>query len=204
MGNTTFSGPVRSEGGFQTVAKNASTGAVTVTGVSGTGSPVSAAGVGITAGTDTLFGTSVTRSGSVFHTVIIIDLDGLTSTATDDDIIGVAATGAAHMGQITAAANGTIFMANIRCIELPAGGQPDIALWSAGSAAGVQGTLITALATDVELIQSQGDGTAWAAGDDLNIATYPVADTWLYLVSDGAITTGEYTAGKFIIEFWGV
>ena len=30
MANTTFSGPVRSEGGFQTITKNATTGAVTV------------------------------------------------------------------------------------------------------------------------------------------------------------------------------
>ena len=31
MANTTFTGPVRSEGGFQTVTKNATTGAITVT-----------------------------------------------------------------------------------------------------------------------------------------------------------------------------
>jgi len=30
MANTTFSGPVRSENGFQTVTKNATTGAITV------------------------------------------------------------------------------------------------------------------------------------------------------------------------------
>ena len=30
MANTTFSGPVRSEGGFQTITKNATTGAITV------------------------------------------------------------------------------------------------------------------------------------------------------------------------------
>jgi len=35
MSATTFSGPVRSEGGFQTVTKNATTGAVTVTGTLG-------------------------------------------------------------------------------------------------------------------------------------------------------------------------
>lgn len=31
MSNTTFTGPVRSEGGFQTITKSATTGAVTVT-----------------------------------------------------------------------------------------------------------------------------------------------------------------------------
>lgn len=36
MANTTFTGPVRSEGGFQTITKNATTGAVTVTATYGT------------------------------------------------------------------------------------------------------------------------------------------------------------------------
>ena len=35
MSNTTFSGPVRSENGFQTVSVNSTTGAVTVTGTIG-------------------------------------------------------------------------------------------------------------------------------------------------------------------------
>ena len=40
MSNTTFSGPVRSEGGFQTISKNATTGAVTVTATLGTATSV--------------------------------------------------------------------------------------------------------------------------------------------------------------------
>lgn len=35
MANTSFQGPVRSENGFQTISKNATTGAVTVTGTFG-------------------------------------------------------------------------------------------------------------------------------------------------------------------------
>lgn len=162
------------------------------------------AGVGITAGTDTLFGSGVTRVGSMFKTEIIIDLDGLHSTNTDDDVIGVEGAGAAHMGQITVAKNGTIFMGRMTCIELPAGGQPDIALWATDDNDGVEDTLVTAMANQVELVQSQGDGTAWAAGDVIDIPVFPVDGKWLYLVSDGAITDGEYTAGKFLIEFWGV
>ncbi len=40
MSNTTFSGPVRSENGFQTVTKNATTGAVTVTATLGAATSV--------------------------------------------------------------------------------------------------------------------------------------------------------------------
>ena len=41
MANTTFQGPVRSEGGFQTITKNATTGAVTVTATLGANTSVS-------------------------------------------------------------------------------------------------------------------------------------------------------------------
>ena len=41
MANTTFQGPVRSEGGFQTITKNATTGAVTVTATLGPNTSVS-------------------------------------------------------------------------------------------------------------------------------------------------------------------
>lgn len=40
MSNTTFSGPVRSENGFQTISVNSTTGAVTVTGTIGTDTSV--------------------------------------------------------------------------------------------------------------------------------------------------------------------
>ena len=40
MSNTTFQGPVRSENGFQTVSKNATTGAVTVTATFGAATSV--------------------------------------------------------------------------------------------------------------------------------------------------------------------
>ena len=41
MANTTFTGPVRSEGGFQTITKNETTGAVTVTATLGPNTSVS-------------------------------------------------------------------------------------------------------------------------------------------------------------------
>lgn len=40
MANTTFQGPVRSENGFQTITKNATTGAVTVTATLGAATSV--------------------------------------------------------------------------------------------------------------------------------------------------------------------
>ena len=45
MANTTFSGPVRSEGGFQTITKNATTGAVTVAATLGAATSVDSVAV---------------------------------------------------------------------------------------------------------------------------------------------------------------
>jgi len=139
----------------------------------------------------------------LIKTEIYIDVTGLTSAATDDDIIGDEGTGAAHLGQITAARNGTIYKGQMSCMETPLTGDDDIALWSATAATGVEDTLITALAGDAELVQSQGDSTPWVAGDEIALAALPAADTYLYLVVDGTGTAGTYTAGKFMIELWG-
>ena len=88
MANTTFSGPVRSEGGFTSISKNATTGAITTqssissAGVSSFDANTMAveAGTGITTGTGTIYRSSVQRVGGIITTRILIDLTGLRST----------------------------------------------------------------------------------------------------------------------------
>ena len=204
MGNTTFSGPVRSENGFNDIVK--STIGVITTKRSTTVELV-AGGVGITSGTGVVYNNTVTQEvmegTTYFTTRFYIDLTGLNSAALDDDIIGVPAGGDAHIGLITAATHGTMITANLRCLELPAGGDPNIAIWSADEATGAHDTLITDL-TETELLTSQGDGTDWAAGDSVAFATLPPVDEYLYLVQgDGTGTNATYTAGIFLFEFFG-
>ena len=64
------------------------------------------AGTGITTGTGTVYRSDVQKLGNIFHTRILIDLTGLASSGSGD-IIGKAATANSHIGQITAAINGT-------------------------------------------------------------------------------------------------
>lgn len=161
------------------------------------------AGVGIT-GAALVYATSVERVGGIIHTTIWIDVTGLNSQAQDGDIIGDDGVGAAHLGQMTVARNGALFAGKMSCIELPAGGDENIALWSAVEDTGVEDTLITAL-DETELVQSQGDGTDWVAGDETNIPVLPAANEFLYLVQgDATGTDATYTAGILKIEFWGV
>jgi hypothetical protein len=132
-----------------------------------------AAGVGIT-GAATSFVTSVDKIGSLIKTTILIDLTGLNSGGTADDIIGDDGTGVAHLGQITAAVNGTVIAGRLTCLETPATGDDDIDVYSATEATGVEDTLVTA----------------------------PAADQYLYLVG-GTGGSATYTAGILLLEFWG-
>ena len=217
MANTTFNGPVRAEGGFKQISKNATTGAITdnttidssgnisgggtlsVTGRSTlTGNTIATtAGTGITTGTGTVYAASVIKTGGIFHTKILIDLTGLASSGSGD-IIGKAATANSHIGQITAAVNGTVLGGKLTCLEAPAGGDPDINLWYADEATGTEDAAITGLTNQVQMCDS-GD---LALNSVISIPTPPAADKYIYIAT-GAATNADYTAGKILIEFFG-
>ena len=157
------------------------------------------AGAGFTGGA-ALFGQGAIKFGSVFHTLIAVDLTGIRSTA-GGDIIGINGTSlVCHLGQITAARNGTIVGGRIICLETPAGGDPDIDLWYATEATGTEDAAISTL-TETQVT----DGGDHALGniDYFSAGVAPAADSYLYLVA-GATTDADYTAGRLIIEMWGV
>ena len=194
MANTTFSGPVRSENGFQQVSKNATTGAVTVTsGDKMSAEAVAAAGI---EGTAAVYITQVDRLKSdvttnvnIVKTSIMIDLTGLRDG-------GTAGSGVAYIGQVTTANQGVVFGVTMTCVETPGGGGADIDLYSATEGTGVNDTAIGDL-TETQIINAgaASAGTMVAGGD---IA----ADQYLYLVGQG---TGHaaYTSGRFLIEILG-
>ena len=217
MGTTTFNGTVRSETGFSQITKNSTTGVITenttidssgntsvagTLGVTGrstlTGNTIATtAGTGITTGTGTVYAASVIKTGGIFHTKILIDLTGLASSGSGD-IIGKAATANSHIGQITAAVNGTVLGGKLTCLEAPAGGDPDINLWYADEATGTEDAAITGLTNQVQMCDS-GD---LALNSVISIPTPPAADKYIYMVT-GAATNADYTAGKILIEFFG-
>ena len=195
MANTTFSGPVRSQNGFQTLSVNATTGTETITGSFGF-SIANPAGVGITAGTGTVYETSVARNNGIVTTSIMIDLTGLTSGGTAGDIIGTASANPAFIAQITTADNGTVFGVKLTCYELPAGGDTDIDLYSATEGTGVEDVAISTL-TETQIVNS---GTL-ALGTTA-FGTEIAANQYLYLVGNGT-SNAAYTAGRLLIEIFG-
>ena len=157
------------------------------------------AGVGITGAADSVV-YGVQRIGTLYKTSIVIEVDGLNGGATADDIIGDDGSGVAHLGQITAVRNGTIFAGAMTCLELPAGEDVDIDLHSADESTGVEDTAISALSNVAKLVNA-GD---WTAGALKPLTLFPAADQYLYL-TNGDVTTsgGLYSGGIFLIEMWG-
>ena len=201
MANTTFSGPVRSENGFQTVSKNATTGAITV--ISGSKMGTEAAGGAGIEGTAAVYITQVERLKSdvdtnvnIVKTSIMIDLTGLNCGGTAGDIIGKDGSGVAYIGRVTTANQGTVFGVTMESFETPAGGDPDINLHSATEGTGVEDTAIGDLTET--LIINGGDQTAGTRTAGGEIA----ADQYLYLTC-GTATAGTYTAGRLLITILG-
>jgi len=202
MSNSTFSGPVRSVGGFTVVsAKDDGTtqASISSTGVASLDANTMSveAGTGITTGSGTVYRSSVIREGGIITTQILIDLTGLRSTG-GADIIGVNGTAlVCHIGQIVAATNGTILTGSMECFEAPAGGDPDINVHSATEGTGVEDGAIGDL-TETLLVNA-GDATL---GSKVYFTAVPAADEFLYLTT-GAATDADYTAGKLLIELKG-
>lgn len=140
----------------------------------------------------------VEKIGGLIKTTIYVDLTGLHSTA-DGDIIGDEDAANCHLGQITANRSGTIVAGRVTCLEAPTGGDPDIDLWAADEATGAEDAAITGLTSDTELT----DGGDHTIGDVDVLTAFPSADQYLYLVA-GATTDADYTAGKLLIELFGV
>jgi|TARA_R110001592_G_scaffold68762_2_gene210893 hypothetical protein len=200
MANTTFNGPVRSENGFETISKNATTGAITIT--SGSKMATEAlGGAGIEGTAETYitqverFKSDTTTNVNLVKTTLMIDLTGLASSGAND-IIGKAGSGVAYIGRVTTANTGVVFGVTMECFETPAGGDPDIDLYSATEATGVEDSAIGDLTETI--IINGGDasvGTRTAGGTI-------VADQYLYLVS-GDATNANYTAGRLVITILG-
>lgn len=178
MGQTTFSGPIHSENGFNAA-------------------DVMVAGAGV-AGAQT-YSSGVMLNGNLRVTRILIDLTDLIGSTTDLDIIGDDGAASANIGQVTLALNGTIVGGRMTCLELPAGAVTDIDLYAATEGTGAEDTAITAL-TETALVTSGG---AWASGTTKGMTALPAANQYLYLANGAGGVPGTFTAGKFLIELFG-
>lgn len=150
------------------------------------------------------YAVDVLINGNTVTAYISIDLTGLHSEATDGDIIGVDGNAnPAYLCRLAAADLGTILDFEIHCTETPAGGDPNIAFYTATEGTGVEDGAIGDL-TETAIYDPDGD---WAAGTTIlkaGLDNLPVADGYLYLVQgDATGTDADYSAGRFVIKVVG-
>lgn len=135
-----------------------------------------------------------TRDGDII-TEIQIDLTGLASVATGDDVIGK--TGAAYIGRNVVASNGIIYKMELICLETPAGAGADTDINVVANVSG-------ALEKDGAGGTTYGvNGGAQAAGQVVaNLVQGLTANHYLYLTA-GTGSAGTYTAGQLIVRLYG-
>jgi hypothetical protein len=161
-----------------------------------TETPALDVGTGITTGTGTICVANGGLSGGVYKVTIVIDLTGLNSGDTAGDIIGVDGTALpCYIARLPAM---TVLGGRMTCLELPAGGDTDIDLYSANEGTGVEDAAITGL-TETQIINA---GTQ-ALGTLTYFSAYPTTNQYLYLVGQST-SNATYTAGRFLIEIFGV
>lgn len=136
-----------------------------------------------------------TENGTII-TETKIDLTGLASKDTANDVIGLAAGAVAYIGRNVVATNGVIYKAELICLETPAGGDDDVNVVAASS-----GTLEYDGAGGTTYGVNGGDG---AAGQVVqNLVQGLTANHYFYLTAGTGDTAATYTAGQYIFRTYG-
>ena len=148
---------------------------------------------------------SVDSVGGVIKTTILIDLAQGAGSKSANKAIGTdgSTTDGAYIYELSKDINGVPFGVRFSCIEVPAGGDPDINLsCSATGTTAYDETLSsgTVLLNNGDL--TLGESAYTAIGASGLISGDAIAKQFIYLEA-GAATTAAYTAGKIIIEFFG-
>ncbi len=135
----------------------------------------------------------------VIITEIKIDLTGLDSSGTENDIIGVADPGSdvAYFGRNVVAKNGVIYRVELICIETPAGGDDDFLLVAGSADDETFDDTVTNTATLCDT------GGAFAAGKTIVNNVPAITPNYYYYLTQGGATDGEYSAGQLIIRTYG-
>ena len=138
-----------------------------------------------------------TENGTIV-TQIEIDLTGLGARGTENDIIGLeSGTPPAYIGRNVVATNGIIYRVEMTCLEVPLTGDADVIL-CAGSA-GDQGW-DAAVTNRIAICDGTGD---WTLGETNVNETTAITANYYYYLTQGAADDADYTAGQFLIRFYG-
>ena len=136
-------------------------------------------------------------------TTIVVDLQGLSSSAAANNVIGLSGSSNASLFRYYNAVHGTLYKVEIGCPEALAGGESHVTLKFSGSA---QSTFANVSQSANTILSSGGDlGTAELVSNvNAALTAVPYENDFVYLVNGSSGTTGAYTAGKLIVKFYGI
>lgn len=132
----------------------------------------------------------------IIITQTLIDIQGLASVATANDVIGLAAGGAAYIGRNVVATNGVIFKVEFACIETPTTGDNDVNVVANSSA-----VLAYDSAGGTTYLSNSGDLLAGQTIENLLPAL--TANDYYYLTAGTGDTAGTYAAGQYVLTTYG-
>jgi len=185
-GDTTFSGDTTFTGAFSIVNDD-----------------IQAAGAGVAGATRNTW--TVSKADGVTTTVGLLDIQGLTSDATDTAAIGDEGASAAYFTKVRYQESGYVYFAGITCIEAPAGGEIDLDLvFDTTSTA--EGTAVTDVVIPTGANWTKGlTRNSYNQGGAHVTLTGGLDDYYLYLAvgTSSTPTNGTYSAGKFAIVLKG-
>ena len=147
---------------------------------------------------------SVGTYNSEIVTTLYVDLGqggatNIASIATADAVIGEGTTAASYLTKITTAVNGIVYAGEIIVLEVPAGGDDDIDLASNSASLAAQADVTD---SNGHLLTNAGTCTL-ASRTALTIPSGGIQDDYIYLSAGGGDVAADYTAGKFLIRFYG-
>ena len=204
MANTSFEGAVRAKNGFKHLAVNSVTGVQTeIEIVDSSGNLIAPNRLAVTAEHGAgIIGTGATPTtyrwtdGGVIVTQIKIDLAGIASVASANDVLCLTAGGVCFIGRNVVATNGVIFGIELTCIETPLTGDNDINVVVNSSA-----VLTTSGAGGTTYGVDGGNGVA---GQTVALTVQGLTEGHYYYLTGGAgDVANTYTAGQYIITTYG-
>jgi hypothetical protein len=151
-------------------------------------------GTGISTGVGTICRAHASKNEGIYIVRVLVDLTGLNSGGTANDIIGVNGASNCYIARLPAM---TVLGGRMTCLETPAGGDTDIDLYSANEGTGAEDAAVTGL-TETLLINAG----AQTVGTVTFLAADPTANQYLYLAGQST-ADATYTAGRFLIEIFG-
>jgi hypothetical protein len=151
-------------------------------------------GTGISTGVGTICKAHGAINEGIYVVRVLVDLTGLNSGGTANDIIGVDGASNCYIARLPAM---TVLGGRMTCLETPAGGDTDIDLYSANEGTGAEDAAVTGL-TETLLINAG----AQTVGTVTFLAADPTANQYLYLAGQST-ANATYTAGRFLIEIFG-